>query len=387
MTATHPETIPFVDLVGQYRRHQRELDDAMRSVLESAAFIGAPANKRFEEAFARFCGARHAVGVGNGTDALYLILRTIGIGSGDEVILPCNTFIATAEAVTLTGAKPVFVDVDERYCLLDYAAVERAITPKTRAIVPVHLYGQIADMIELQKIADRHGLPIIEDAAQAHGAEENGRRAGVFGRAAGFSFYPGKNLGAYGDAGAVVTNDGDLAERIRRLANHGRADKFGHEIPGVNSRLDGLQAAILEVKLRHLPIWTEERRARAARYTAMLEPISGVTIPRARAEKAHVFHLYVIRVRDRDGLKQRFTERNIQCGVHYPQPLHLLPAYRSLGYARGSFPVAERLASEIISLPMSPELTEEQQYRVVEVVREHASQQGGSISVAGERSR
>lgn len=370
MTASQVDTIPFVDLQAQYRRYQTEIDAAMRSVVENTAFIGGPALGRFEDAFARYCGAKHAIGVANGTDALYLILRTLGIGPGDEVILPVNTFIATAEAVSLTGAKPVFAEVDPRYALIDPDDAERAVTPRTKAIIPVHLYGQLAPMTRIQALAERHGLIIVEDAAQAHGAEENGRRAGTFGRAAGFSFYPGKNLGAYGDAGAVVTSDDQLADKLRRIANHGRADKFGHEMVGVNSRLDGLQAAILEVKLKYLPTWTTERQEAAKRYTELMKDLPGVRLPEVRSERAHVFHLYVARVADRDGLKAFLGEHKIQAGVHYPYPLHLLPAYQHLGYVKGAFPVAERMAQEIISLPIFPEITRAQQERVVAAVRE-----------------
>jgi dTDP-4-amino-4,6-dideoxygalactose transaminase len=376
MSAMHPETIPFVDLVGQYRRHKEAIDRAIQTTIENASFIGGPALGRFEEAFARFCGAKHTVGVANGTDALYLILRTLGIGAGDEVIIPVNTFIATAEAVSMTGAKPVLVDVDDRTHLIDPALVERAITPRTKAMIPVHLFGQLAPMAKLSAIAAAHRIEIVEDAAQAHGAEENGQRAGTFGRAAGFSFYPGKNLGAYGDAGAAVTSDQALADKLRKLANHGRAEKFGHDMVGVNSRLDGLQAAILEAKLPHLETWTRERQAAAKRYDDMLRDLPSVRRPEARDPRAHVFHLYVVRVRDRDGLKARFAEKNIQCGIHYPQPLHLLPAYAHLGHDKGAFPVAEKMAGEIISLPMFPEITVEQQHRVVSAIREHVGQGG-----------
>ncbi len=371
MTASRPETIPFVDLAGQYRRHQAELDAAIQAVLESAAFIGGPALGRFEKAFAEMCGVEHCVGCGNGTDAIYLTLRALGVGAGDEVIAPVNTFIATTEAISMTGARPVFVDVDERHALIDPALVERAITPRTKAIVPVHLYGQLADMDAIGTLAKQHQLAVVEDSAQAHAATWKGRRAGAFGHAACFSFYPGKNLGAYGDAGAVVTGDAGLAETIRKIANHGRADKFGHEVEGVNSRLDGLQAAILEVKLRHLETWTAERRSAAKRYTEMLTGVAGVILPAVREEGAHVFHLYVIRVKDRDGLRKRLTDRNIQSGIHYPTPLHLLKAYAHLGHAKGAFPVAEKLAEEIVSLPIFPEITEAQQARVVAVVKEH----------------
>ena len=372
MTAQNPETIPFVDLVAQYERHQEELDRAIREVIGVSAFIGGPALSRFEMAFAELCGVKHCVGCGNGTDAIYLALRGLGVGAGDEVICPVNTFIATSEAISMTGAKPVFVDVDEQHALIEPKLIERAITPRTKAIVPVHLYGQLADVDSILTIAKKHDLLVIEDSAQAHAATWNGKRAGSFGHAATFSFYPGKNLGAYGDGGAMVTSDDTLADKVRKIANHGRADKFGHEMEGVNSRLDGLQAAILEVKLRHLETWSAERRAAAKRYEEMLTGVPGVIRPSVRAEGAHVFHLYVVRVKDRDGLRKKLGEKNIQSGIHYPTPLHLLKAYEHLLYERGSFPVAERLAEEIVSLPIFPEITEAQQVRVVEVVKEHA---------------
>jgi dTDP-4-amino-4,6-dideoxygalactose transaminase len=367
---TTPELIPFVDLAGQYRRYRAELDAAIQGVIESSAFIGGPAIGRFEKAFAELCGVKHCVGCGNGTDAIFLVLRALGVGKGDEVIVPANTFIATSEAVTMAGGLPVFVDVEEATALIDVECIRRAITPRTKAILPVHLYGQLADMPRILDVAK--DIPVIEDSAQAHAATLGRKRAGSFGRAATFSFYPGKNLGAYGDGGCVVTGDDALAETVRKIANHGRAEKFGHEMEGVNSRLDGLQAAILEVKLRHLETWTAERRSAAKRYGEMLAGVGGVTLPNVRHEGAHVFHLYVIRVKDRDGLRAKLTEENIQSGIHYPKPLPLLEAYRHLGHRPGDFPVAERLADEIVSLPIFPEITDAQQARVVEVVREHA---------------
>jgi len=291
------------------------------------------------------------------------------VGEGSEVITAVNTFIATAEGIVHAGAKPVFVDVDERTGLMRPELVEKAITKKTKAIIPVHLYGQLVEMQPIQALAKKHDLFVVEDACQAHGATENGKRAGGVGNAGCFSFYPGKNLGAYGDGGAIVCHDDRLADFMRRFANHGRADKFGHDLIGRNSRLDGMQAAILEVKLRHLETWTRERRDRAKRYDQLLSGIRGVTLPFVRNEGAHVFHLYVIRVRDRDGLRKHFETKSIQSGIHYPHPLHLLPAFKELGHREGDFPVAEKLAKEIVSLPMSPELTEEQQQRVADAIR------------------
>lgn len=365
---TH-ETIPFVDLKGQYRRYQDDLLAAIHETLDNTAFIGGPALKRFEAGFAELCGTRHCVGVGNGTDAIYLALRALGVGEGDEVITAANTFIATSEAITMTGAKPVFVDVRDDTALIDLELAEAAVTEHTKAIIPVHLYGQLVPMGEVAAFAKKHELFVVEDAAQAHAAVEDGLRAGAAGDAGCFSFYPGKNLGAYGDAGGVVTNDENIASKIRMTANHGRADKFGHVMEGVNSRMDGLQAAILEVKLKHLETWTAERRAAAKRYDALLAGVEQVRLPTVRKEGAHVFHLYVIRVADRDGLRKHLGAQNIQSGIHYPVPLHLLKAYEHLGYKEGSFPVAEKMATEICSLPISPEITEAQQARVADAVK------------------
>jgi len=363
------DKIPLVDLVGQYHRYREELDAAIRGVLETGAFIGGPAVAGFEKSFAEYCGTAHCIGVGNGTDALYLILRALGVKAGDEVLLPVNTFIATSEAVAMAGAKPVFVDVTPDTALIDPAKARAKVTAKTKAIIPVHLYGQLVPMGPIQALAAEHGLHLIEDSAQAHGAERDGRRAGSIGRAAGFSFYPGKNLGAYGDGGGVTTDDAELADKVRRIANHGRAAKYGHDMEGVNSRLDGLQAAILQVKLRHLDTATKERQAAAARYDALLADIPGVTRPTVLTKGGHVFHLYVIEVDDRDGLSKHLNDSGAQCGVHYPIPLNLQPAYAHFEQGEGSYPVAERLAKRILSLPMSPELTEAQQLRVANAIR------------------
>lgn len=370
MTANTNDTVPFVDLVGQFRRYEKELMGAVRDVLENAAFIGGKHVKDFEAAWAEYCGSPHAIGCGNGTDAIYLALRGLGIGPGDEVITAVNTFIATSEAITMAGAKPVFVDVDEATALIDVDKIEAAITERTKAIIPVHLYGQLVPMKALMAIAEKHGLKVVEDSAQAHGAIEDGKRAGTFGDAATFSFYPGKNLGAYGDGGAVITANDGLATVVRKIANHGRADKFGHEIEGVNSRLDGIQAAILGVKVKYLDTWIDERRAAAKRYDALLGELDQLVLPHVRHETSHVFHLYVIRTKDRDGLREHLNERNVQSGIHYPIPLHLLPAYAHLAQGKGSFPVAEKLAEEILSLPISPEITEAQQVRVATAVSE-----------------
>jgi len=360
--------IPLVDLHAQYLTIKPEIDAAMQGVIARSAFIGGDEVRQFETEFAAYCEAKACVGVGNGTDALYLTLRALGIGPGDEVITVSHTFIATAEAISLTGARPVFVDVREDTMLMDPEAVEAAITPRTRALLPVHLYGQPCEMDRLLDLARLHGLKVVEDAAQAHGARWQGRRVGSLGDVACFSFYPGKNLGAYGDGGAVVSQDEDLIRRVRMLANHGRLEKYTHEIEGVNSRLDGLQAAILRVKLRHLDEWNAARRRHAAHYLEALRD-SGVGLPVVHPDAEPVWHLFVVRVRERDRLQARLKEQGIATGVHYPLPLHQQPAYAYLGYPQGSFPVTEGLASAILSLPMFAELTEEGVERVVEELR------------------
>jgi len=358
--------IPFVDLKAQYRTIKPEIDPAIAHVVETCQFVGGEAVDRFEQNFAKYCGTACAVGASNGTSAIHLALVGLGIGPGDEVIVPCNTFIATAEAVTHAGARTVFVDVEEKTQLIDPERVEAAITPRTKAVIPVHLFGQPADMAAIRDIAKRHGLLVVADAAQAHGSAINGDRCAILGDLTTFSFYPGKNLGAYGDAGMIVTDDPKLAERMRALGNHGRKDKYYHFAEGWNYRLDGIQAAILDVKLRHLEDWTERRRSRAARYNAGFENHDGVRpVVEARGRR-HVYHLYVVRVRDREGLGTELKKLGISTGVHYPVPLHLQPAYAYLEYSKGDFPTGERCAEEIISLPMFPELTDEM---VDEVVR------------------
>lgn len=356
--------IPFIDLKAQYRTIQAEIDAAIREVIESAAFIGGKYAQAFEASFARYCGVSRAVGASSGTTALHLALAALGIGPGDEVITVPNTFIATAEMISITGARPVFVDVEDATFNMDPARLKAAITPRTKAIVPVHLYGQIANMDPILEIARE--IPVVEDAAQAHGAEHRGRRAGQMGAAATYSFYPGKVLGAYGDAGIVVTNDEALAKRMERLANHGRIGKYEHETPAFNYRLDGMQAAILSVKLKHLDEWLERRRARAQTYHRLLE--DAVVTPKEMPYARHVYTYYVIRTRRRDRVQTALKERGIDAIIHYPIPLHLQPAYRGLGYQKGDFPVAERQAEEILSLPFYAELEESQIKEIVEVI-------------------
>ncbi|OAN55054.1 DegT/DnrJ/EryC1/StrS family aminotransferase [Magnetospirillum moscoviense] len=351
--------IPFVDLKAQYQSIKNEVDAAIATVVDSSAFVGGNAVSAFEQAFAAFVGTPHCIGVGNGTDALTLALRGLGVGPGDEVITVANSFIASSEAISNAGASPVFVDCDPATCNIDVAALGRAITPRTRAIVPVHLYGRPADMAAIMDLARRHGLKVVEDCAQAHGATLDGRMIGTFGDAAAFSFYPGKNLGAYGDAGAVITNDDDLARRVRMTANHGRMSKYDHEFEGVNSRLDGLQAAVLTVKLRHLPAWTEARRRVAARYLANLAD-SGLPLPSDPAGGRHVYHLFVIRLAERQRVQAALAEAGIATGIHYPIALPNLTAYAHLGHRPQDFPVASAYQDQVLSLPMYPELTDAQ---------------------------
>lgn len=352
--------IPLCDLYAQYLTIKPDIDAAIERTIARSAFIGGEDLRAFEAEFANYCEAKACVGVGNGTDALYLALRALGIGAGDEVITVAHTFIATAETITLTGARPVFVDIVEDTMLMDPDALESAITPRTRAIVPVHLYGQPCDMDRIMEVARRHNLKVIEDAAQAHGARWRGKRAGSFGDAACFSFYPGKNLGAYGDGGAVVSQDEALIHRIRMFANHGRTDKYIHETEGVNSRLDGLSAAILRVKLRHLDDWNEARRRHTRHYMEILRRRSGAMLPVVNPEAEPVWHLFVVRVPQRDSAQTKLQNQGIAAGVHYPVPLHRQPAYQYLGMAEGSLPVTERVAAHVLSLPMYPELTQAQ---------------------------
>jgi dTDP-4-amino-4,6-dideoxygalactose transaminase len=360
--------IPLVDLQAQYRSIKPEIDRAVLAVLESAQFVLGPAVSNFEKAFATYCGTSEAIGVNTGTSALHLALLAAGIGAGDEVITVPFTFVATIAAIEYAGARPVFVDIDPLYYTIDPAKIEAAITPRTKAIMPVHLYGQPADMAPIMEIAKRRGLMVIEDACQSHGAEYAGRRCGSIGELGCFSFYPGKNLGAYGEGGAVVTNDPTLAAKIRLLRSWGEETRYIHAFRGYNYRMDGIQGAILGVKLPHLERWTEARRAHAASYSRSLEGGPAI-VPRVRDGVRHVHHVYAVRVPARDEVRAALAEAGVQTGVHYPIPLHLQPGYRDLGYARGAFPVAERVADEVLSLPMFPELTEAQIAVVAGVIR------------------
>ena len=363
-------SIPFVDLKAQYAAIRDEIEPAIQDVLESAHFVGGPVLERFESEFAKFCGADFALGVANGTDAISLALRAAEVGPGDEVVVPANSFFASAEAVSNIGARPVFADVDPHTFLMDPASAAAAITPRTRAILPVHLYGRVLDMRPFVELADAHDLTIVEDCAQAHGAVLAGETVGSSGRLTCYSFYPGKNLGAYGDGGAITTNDPELRQRLMVLRDHGSPRKYEHSCVGYNSRLDALQAAVLSVKLRHLPDWNAARRRHAETYAAALDG-SPILPPEIPAAGQHVFHLFVVRSNYRDRLQQFLTSRGIGTGIHYPTPLHLTEAYQRLGApGRGSFPVAEAMAGEILSLPMYAELSADQLRFTVEAIHE-----------------
>jgi dTDP-4-amino-4,6-dideoxygalactose transaminase len=359
------KSVPLVDLAAQHAQVADEVAAGWAEVLARTAFVGGPQVAAFEAEFAAYVGAAHCVGVANGTDAIELALRACDIGPGDECILPANTFIATAEAVARAGATPVLADCDPDTYLVDPDAVAAAITPRTRAILPVHLYGQLAELERLAPLADAAGAVLVEDAAQAQGARRHGAGMGSVGRLAATSFYPGKNLGAYGDAGAVVTGDADLAERLRLLREHGSPHKYEHTTLGFNSRLDTLQAVVLSAKLRRLEGWNAGRRAAAARYDELLSGVDGVVRPVTLDGNEHVWHLYVVRVPDRDLVLKQLHEAGVGAGIHYPTPVHLTAAFGSLGYAEGAFPVTERVAGEILSLPLFAEITAEQQEYVV----------------------
>lgn len=367
---TDPRRIPIADLKAQLKRIRPEIDEALTRILESAAFVFGKDVKRLEEEFARYCGTTYACAVANGTDALHLSLRAYGVGPGDEVVTVANTFIATGEAILLVGAKPVFVDVEPRTYTMDPEKLEAAITARTRVIVPVHLYGHPADMTAIDDIARRHRLPVLEDAAQAHGAEWHGRRAGSLGHAACFSFYPAKNLGAYGDAGMVTSSDADFVARVRQIANHGAGThRYDNVVLGTNSRLDTLQAAVLRVKLPHLDAWTEERRTRAAEYARALEGLPGLVLPQEAEGARSAWHLYTIRAPERDRLQEHLRGRGIASAVHYPRPIHLQPSMAAAGGRAGDLPVSEEVCREVLCLPMYPELRDEDVARIAREVR------------------
>ncbi len=361
--------VPFLDLKVQYESIKEEVAQALQNVLDKTAFAGGPFVAQFEKEFAAFCQCEHAVGVSSGTAALWIALLGLDIGPGDEVITTANTFIATAEAISYCGARPVFVDVVEQTFNMDPALLEAAITDKTKAIIPVHLYGQPADMDPIMEIARAHKLLVIEDASQAHGAEYKGRVMGSIGDVGCYSFYPGKNLGAYGEAGAIVTNDGKLAEKMRSLRDHGQIKKYYHSRIGWNSRMDGFQGAILSVKIRHLPQWNEGRRKNVQLYNTVLANVDNLTLPIEADYAKHVYHIYAIRTPNRDELIKTLAQKEIYCGIHYPVPLHLQEAYGFMDLGKGSFPVTEKCAEEILSLPMFSELSQDQIEYVGEELR------------------
>lgn len=362
--------VPFLDLKVQYESIKTEINDALQQVLEKTAFAGGPFVAEFEKQFAAFCGTEQCVAVASGTDALWVALLAMGIGEGDEVITVPDTFIATAEAISFTGAKPVFVDVQEDTYNMDPTKLEAAVTARTKAIIPVHLFGQPADMDPILEIARKHNLLVLEDSCQAHGAEYKGKRTGSIGTAGAFSFYPGKNLGAYGEAGAVTTNDAALADKMRTFRDHGQPKKYYHDMVGWNARMDGFQGAILSVKLKHLDTWNEGRRRNAALYREFLgSGANGVVVPTEADYAKHVYHIYALRVHNRDAFMDALGKKDIATGIHYPVPVHLTGAYSSLGYKMGDFPVAEKCASEFVSLPMFAEMSEAQIKYVCEEIK------------------
>ncbi|MBW2675504.1 MAG: DegT/DnrJ/EryC1/StrS family aminotransferase [Deltaproteobacteria bacterium] len=362
--------VPFLDLKLQYESIRDEIHDAIDHVIEKTAFAGGPFVAQFEEEFAAFCNCDYAAGVGSGTEAIWLPLIALGIGAGDEVITVPTTFIATAEAISYCGATPVFVDVTADTYNMNPELLEAAITSKTKAIIPVHLFGQMADMDPIMELARKYNLLVIEDACQAHGSEYKGEKAGSIGDAGAFSFYPGKNLGAYGEAGAIVTNNEELTSKIKMLRDHGQREKYYHGIIGWNARMDGIQGAILSVKLKHLKSWNDARRKNARAYNELLSKLDGLVTPHETDDGRHVYHIYAVRAKNRYALIAKLAEKEIHCGIHYPVPLHLQEAYNSLGFGKGSYPVSEKCTKEFMSLPMYPELTEAQIEYVADTINE-----------------
>jgi dTDP-4-amino-4,6-dideoxygalactose transaminase len=380
--------VPFLDLKAQYESIKDEINGAIQQVLGSCAFAGGPFVREFEESFAKFCQCEYAVGVGSGTEALWMALIALGVGPGDEVITVPNTFIATAEAISFCGATPVFVDIDEKTytmapvklrefieqeCFLDESTnqlINQSTKRPVRAVIPVHIFGQMADMDPIMEIARSHNLFVIEDACQAHGAEYKGKPAGSIGDAGCFSFYPGKNLGAYGEAGAVTANNAELAEKMAMFRDHGQSKKYYHNMIGWNARMDGFQGAVLNVKLKHLPAWNEARRKNANLYDELLSNIDGIIRPLEADYAKHVYHVYAVRAQNRHSFIAALAEREIHCGIHYPVPVHMQDAYNNLEITNGDLGVAEKCADELVSLPMFPELTYEQQNFVKEKIQE-----------------
>ena len=376
-------TIPFVDLATQYTVIREEVDRAVREVMSECNYVLGPQVEEFERAFARFVGCEYAIGVSNGLDALRLALMALDLGPEDEVILPANTYIATALAVSAVGARPVLVDCDPETYNIDTSLVESVITSRTKVIIPVHLTGQPANMDPLLEVANQHGLHVVEDAAQSHGALYKGRSCGSIGTVGCFSFYPGKNLGAYGDGGMVTTNDPQLAARMRRLRNYGQQAKYRHTEKGLNARLDTLQAAVLTVKLRYLPRWNEARAAHAEKYRELLKGVGDLVFQRKVPYSTHVYHLFIVETERRTALQEHLKAARIQTGVHYPIPIHLQQAYTDLGYGKGDFPQAERLAQRMLSLPMFPELRLQQIERVVDEIKGFLAQDSVKEGVVG----
>lgn len=361
--------VPFVDLKQQYFGIKSEIDNAIKDVIENTAFIGGKKVSDFEEAFAKLYGVKHCISAANGTDSLFIIMKMLGVGPGDEVITVANSWISSSETISLTGAKPVFVDIDPDYYSIDESKLEAAITANTKCIIPVHLHGQACDMDTIMRIADKAGIPVLEDCAQSHFSEFKGKRVGTFGIAGSFSFYPGKNLGAYGDAGCIITNDDAFAEKCKMFARHGALKKHHHQIEGINSRLDGLQAAILSVKLNYILDWTESRINVAAQYRELLNDVEGISLPKLRPNTKHSYHLFVIRSERRDELAAFLNEKGIGTAIHYPTALPNLPAYSYLGHKREDFPIASEYEGKILSLPMYPELKSEMIKEVAEAIK------------------
>jgi dTDP-4-amino-4,6-dideoxygalactose transaminase len=369
MSSNKTQQVPFLDLKAQALKVGAEIKEVIDEIIDNATYILGPAVDRFEKEFATYCEVKYAVCCNSGTSALHLALRALNIGPGDEIITVSHTFIATSWAISYCGAKPVFIDIDPATRAIDSSQIEQKITPRTKAIIPVHIYGHPADMDPIISIADRYGLFVVEDAAQAHGARYKGKRIGSFGTSGCFSFYPGKNIGAYGEGGAVVTNDKPLAEMIRILRNHGQAERFFHETIGYNYRMDGIQGAVLGIKLKYLDQWNAKRRELAALYHELLSDVDSIILPVAAEWAEPVFHLYVIQDPDRDDLARLLAEKGISTGLHYPIPIHLQKAYTHLNMPRGSLPVTEQVASTCLSLPIFPEMTSEMVYQVCEAVK------------------
>lgn len=367
--------VPFVDLHAQYLSIKEEIDSSIQSVINDTAFIGGKYVKEFENNFAEAYAVKHCIGAANGTDAIYIILKMFGIGKGEEVITVANSWISTSETITQCGAKPVFVDIDDKYYTIDVSLIESKITPNTKAIIPVHLYGQVCDIEKIQTLCKKHNLFLIEDCAQSHFSEFNNKLAGTFGIASSFSFYPGKNLGAYGDAGCIITNDDALAVKLRMFANHGSIKKYHHEMEGINSRLDGIQAAVLNIKLPYLHKWTNMRIINAQKYTSLLSDTGDIVTPTIRENSKHTFHLYVIRTKQRDELKEFLSKHEIETSIHYPVALPNLEAYKYLNISKDDYKVTDIFQNEILSLPMYPELSSEQIEFVADKIKEFFTSQ------------